>query len=130
MRLKCLLIILNDVFLYTTDNLKSSLHFFSMTKSHPKDFSSAYLKEDHACQILENGWHHLFRELIVSAKNKLNAVEMISAVIKAGNEEDMLCVFKRIGKFDPNCYSLLISSGNTKWIEMYRKHFCLPAIHF
>ncbi len=95
-----------------------------------EDFSSAYLKEDHACQILENGWHHLFRELIVSAKNKLNAVEMISAVIKAGNEEDMLCVFNRIGKFDPNCYSLLISSGNTKWIEMYRKHFCLPAIHF
>lgn len=95
-----------------------------------EEFSSAYLKDEHAYQILKKGWHHLFRELIKSDRNCVTGSGMISAVIKAGNEEDMLCVLDCLKVYYPKTYAMVISSGNPKWIEMYRKKFGLPAIHF
>lgn len=90
-----------------------------------EECSFAYLKSNHALQILKNGWHHLFRQLLKSGSNGLSETGMVSVVIKAGNDEDMACVFNHIRGYNPNVYSVLISSENQKWIEMYRKKFKL-----
>ena len=86
-------------------------------------------KTEHALQMLQNNCHYLFQELIKSDKNGLSASDMISVVIDAGNDEDMSCVINHQNYYCHKCDSLLISSGNQKWINMYRKRYNLPPIH-
>lgn len=82
-------------------------------------------KKEHVCQILENNWHDLFRELIGEVQAGIIGYrQILAAIVTSGNDEDMKYFLEYcIEEHHPHYLSILISSGNQEWIEMYCQKF-------